>query len=122
MTRDSALLIRGGANYAYDQVAAELSMVLVEDFKLDSDQFKLAVVGLRLESEHEDSCCVTIELSQEVADVEPQLRANFIEAASGKVSKGAKPDHLCFAQIPLNFKGAVLYPRLKEDFLDWLKR
>ena len=121
MTRDSALLIRGGANYAYDQIAAELSKVLVEDFQLKPEQFKLAVVGLRIESEHEDSCCVTIELGKEVANIEPQLRANFIETASKKVSKGARPDRIRFAQIPLSFKGVILYPQLKQDFMDWLK-
>ena len=122
ISRDSALLVRGGANYAYDQVAAELSRVLIEDFQLESGQFKLAVVGLRLESEHEDSCCVTIELSREVEDIEPQLRANFIETASKKVSKGARPERIRFAQIPSSFKGEILYPRLKQDFLDSLKR
>ena len=121
LSRDSALLIRGGANYAYDQIAAELSKVLRENFQLQSDQFSLAVVGLRLESEHEDSCCVTIELSREVADIEPQLRAKFMEVAARRVSKGARPDRLRFARIPLNFKGAVLYPQLRQDFFDWLK-
>jgi len=116
MSRDSALLIRGGANYAYDQVAAELSKVLVEDFHLKVEQFKLAVVGLHVESEHEDSCCVTIELSKEVADVEPQLETNFIEKACKRVSKGARPDYIRLAKIPLNFKGAVLVPELKQDF------
>ncbi len=122
MSRDSALLIRGGANYAYDQVAGELSRVLVTDFQLEPEQFKLTVVGLRLESEHEDSCCVTIELNREVEDIQPRLRAYFIATASGKVSKGARPDYIRFAPIPLNFKGAVLYPRLKQDFLDSLKQ
>lgn len=122
MSRDSALLIRGGANYAYDQIAAELSKVLIEDFQLKPEQFKLAVVGLRLESEHEDSCCVTVELSKEVADIEPQLRAQFMERAYKQVSKGARPDHVRFAQIPLSFKGEILYPQLKQDFLDSLGR
>ena len=121
ISRDSTLLIRGGANYAYDQVASELSRVLVEDFGLKPDQFKLAVVGLRLESEHEDSCCLTIELSAEVKDVEPQLKADFIETASRKVSKGARPDRIRFAPIPISFKGQILYPQLKQDFLDSLK-
>ena len=121
MSRDSALLIRGGANYAYDQIAAELSKVLIESFKLKSEQFKVAVVGLRLESEHEDSCCVTIELSREVADIKPQLEAHFIEEASKGASKGARPDFLRFAQIPLSFKGAILYPELKQDFLGSLR-
>ncbi|GAG68078.1 unnamed protein product, partial [marine sediment metagenome] len=122
MSRDSALLIRGGANYAYDQIAAELSKVLIEDFQLKPEQFKLAVVGLRLGSEHEDSCCVTVELSKEVADIEPQLRAQFMERAYKQVSKGARPDHVRFAQIPLSFKGEILYPQLKQDFLDSLGR
>jgi len=121
MSRDSALLIRGGANYAYDQVAAELSKVLVEDFQLKPEHFKLAIVGLRLKSEHEDSCCVTIELSREVEDIEPQLKTYFIETASRKVSKGTRPDYIRFAPIPVNFKGTVLYPQLKQDFWDSLK-
>jgi len=74
-----------------------------------------------LESEHEDSCCVTIDLDKEVANVKPQLRASFIKTASRKVTKGARPDYLRFARIPLSFKGAILYPQLKRDFLDWLK-
>ena len=116
MSRDSALLIRGGANYACDQVDAELSRVLVEDFHLRANQFKLAVVGLRVESEHEDSCCVTIELSKEVDRMESELEANLVEQASKRVSKGARPDYIRFARIPLSFKGTVLYTELKQDF------
>ena len=122
MSRDSALLVRGGANYAYDQIAAELSKVLVEDFRLKPEHFKLAIVGLRLKSEHEDSCCVTIELSREVKDIEPQLKTCFIETSSRKVSKGARPDYIRFAPIPVNFKGAVLYSQLKQDYWDLLKQ
>lgn len=121
LSRDSALLIRGGANYAYEQIAAELSEILLEDFQLQPNHFKLAVVGLRLESEHEDSCCVTIELAGEVVGMEARLKADFMGTATGKVSKGARPDRIRFAPIPLNFKGAVLYPQLKQDFLDYLK-
>jgi len=116
MSRDSTLLIRGGANYAYDQVAQELSRVLVADFNLKAGQFKLAVVGLRVESEHEDSCCVTIELSREVADMKPQLGASFLEKARNRVAKYARPDYIRFARIPVSFKGAVLFPELKQDF------
>ena len=122
MSRDSALLVRGGANYAYDQIAAELSKVLVADFRLNAEHFKVAVVGLRLESEHEDSCCVTIELSEEIKDIEAQLKSSFIATSSKKVSKGAQPDYIRFAPIPVNFKGAVLYPQLKQDYLDLLKQ
>ena len=116
MSRDSTLLIRGGANYAYDQVASELSRVLVADFNLKAGQFNLAVVGLRVESEHEDSCCVTIELSREVADMKPQLEASFLEKARNRVAKYARPDYIRFARIPVSFKGAVLFPELKQDF------
>ncbi len=122
VSRDSELLIRGGANYAYNQIAAELSKVLIEHFQLKPEQFKLAVVGLRLESEHEDSCCVTIELSPGVADIESKLRASFIEQAPRRVPKYARPERLRFARIPLTFKGSVLYPQLKQDFLDSLNR
>ena len=118
MSRDSTLLIRGGANYAYDQIAAELSRFLTEHFQLRPEQFQLAVVGLRLESEHEDSCCVTIELGEDAASAESQLRAHFIEKASTTVSKGIRPDHLRFGRIPRSFKGDILYSRLKQDFLD----
>ncbi|MFC2047303.1 AMP-binding protein [Chloroflexota bacterium] len=121
MSRDTALLIRGGANYAYAQIARELSGVLVEDFHLKAGQFKLAVVGLRVESEHEDSCCVTIELNKEVADMEPQLEVSFVEKAGKRVSKGARPDYIRFAKIPVNFKGVVLISKLKQDFEKSLK-
>ena len=121
MSRDSELLIRGGANYAYDQITAELNKFVREHFHLKPEQFQLAVVGLRLESEHDDSCCVTIELSKEAANVEAQLKAEFIKKASTVVSKGARPNYLRFGQIPRNFKGAVIYPQLKQDFLDSLK-
>ena len=120
MSRDSELLIRGGANYSYDQVAAELSRFLVERFHLEPTQFQLAVVGLRLESEHEDSCCVTIELSQEARHLESELKADFLEKAYKMVSKGSRPERVRFAVIPRNFKGAILYPQLKQDFRDSL--
>jgi acyl-CoA synthetase (AMP-forming)/AMP-acid ligase II len=122
MSRDSELLIRGGANYAYDQVAAELSRFLVTDFHLEPTQFQLAVIGLRLESEHEDSCCVTIELEREASHIAPQLETDFLKRAAKKASKGSRPDYLRLAPIPRNFKGAIQYPQLKEDYLDSLKK
>lgn len=121
VTRDSALLIRGGANYAYDQVAAELSRVLAEDFQMKPEQFKLAVVGLRVESEHEDSCCVTIELSEEAAGKQSQLEADFKNRAREIVPKGFRPDYVRLARIPTNFKGLVLIPELRAEFAQSLK-
>ena len=116
MTRDSALLIRGGANYSYDQIADELSKVLLEDFDLKKEQFRLAVIGLRVQSEHEDSCCVTIQLGPEAADKQPQLEAEFIDRALKKVPKGFRPDYVRFADIPTNFKGLVLIPELRLEY------
>ena len=116
VTRDSALLIRGGANYAYDQIVAELSKVLIEEFHMKAEQFKLAVVGLRVESEHEDSCCVTIELSKEVSDKRGELEAGFKSRARQKLPKGFWPDYVRFAEVPANFKGLVLIPELRQEY------
>jgi acyl-CoA synthetase (AMP-forming)/AMP-acid ligase II len=122
VTRDSALIIRGGANYSYEQIAADLTRFLVENFSLNPEQFKLAVIGLRITSEHEDSCCVTIELNEEVAHREEEIKASFIEKACVTVSKGSRPDYVRFAKIPLSFKGAILIPQLKQDFEKYLKQ
>lgn len=122
MSRDSELLIRGGANYAYDQVATELSRFLVADFHLEPTQFQLAVIGLRLGSEHEDSCCVTIELDRGVSHVAPHLEAHFLEQANRLASKGSRPDYLRLAPIPRNFKGAIQYPQLRQDYLNSLQK
>ncbi|MBN1862450.1 MAG: acyl--CoA ligase [Dehalococcoidales bacterium] len=121
MSRDSELLIRGGANYAYTQVAAELSRFVAEDFTLAPGQFQLAVIGLRVASEHEDSCAVTIELSREAIKARKELEASFLERATRAVTKGCRPDYLRLAPIPRSFKGAVVYPRLKEEYLESLK-
>jgi len=122
VSRDSELLIRGGANYAYAQLAEELTKFIVNFYKLSPEDLQLAVVGIRLESEHEDSCCVTIELSNDISEnIRQRLESNFLKDAGGSVSKGAKPDHIRFAKIPRNFKGAITYPQLKQDFIDFLK-
>ena len=76
------------------------------------------MIGLRVESEHEDSCLATIEFRGEaaqkmpMADDAPEAAAAFVAAARAAVSKGAKPDRARFAPIPKNFKGAVLVPEL----------
>lgn len=122
ISRDSELLIRGGANYAYSQVAEELARFIIDSYRLSPEAFQLAVVGIRLESEHEDSCCVTVELFNDVNGANRQrLESSFLKDARKSVSKGTKPDRLRFAKIPKNFKGAILYPQLKRDFLDFLR-
>ncbi len=115
LSRDSALLIRGGSNYAYEQVEAELAKFICTEYGLDRAAFELAVVGLRLKSEHEDECCVTIEWRDPAAAAGAQeaMARDFLAAARRSVSKGARPDHLLFARIPRNFKGAVLVPELR---------
>jgi acyl-CoA synthetase (AMP-forming)/AMP-acid ligase II len=118
--RDSALLIRGGANYAYEQVAADLAQALSEELHLPAEQFKLAVVGLNIESEHEDSCCVTIELDEKSVAREEDLARDFIAAATRTVPKGSRPDYVRFGKIPCSFKGAILYPQLKKEFREYL--
>ncbi|MDI6726452.1 MAG: AMP-binding protein, partial [Smithellaceae bacterium] len=116
MSRDSAMLIKGGANYSFDQVAAELSRAVGDEFHLDQEQFQLAVVGLRIKSEHDDSCCVTLELKADVVHLEPALREFLLGDVAGKVGKGSRPDYVRFAEIPKSFKGEILYSQLKKEF------
>ena len=121
VTRESTLLIRGGANYAYDQINAELTSFVAQHYQLREDSFDIAVVGLKVDSEHEDSCCVTIETKthqarKKVAEMERTFKVMAIQY----ISKGAKPDYIRFAQIPRNFKGAVLIKELAAEFKQWL--
>ena len=96
------------------------------DLKKGAD-FELAVVGLRLRSEHEDDCWLTISLISAAARKRlPQewtvaLQKTAKQASSG-VSKGSLPDFIRFVRnnpvdggepaaddkIPKNFKGIVL--------------
>lgn len=117
--RDSALLIRGGANTACDAVGAELGRFLEARYGLSSGDVDLAVVGLRLESEHEDSCCVTIELkTSAAAKLGPELERTFIREARAAVSKGARPDRLRFGPVPRTFKGSVRVGELKKAWME----
>jgi len=101
----------------------------------DTD-FALAVVGLRLKSEHDDDCCVTVELGIGGCSVsrspsggggggvggggsggsgggrdarKAAVREALLGAdAAAALSKGARVDRLRFGAIPRNFKGSVL--------------
>ena len=120
-SRDSAMLIRGGANYAYDQINADLRTFVTKSFPLQDHDFRIAVVGLKIHSEHEDSCCVTLDLLNDHISpaVVAQLQTNFLSKALAKdsgLSKGSKPDHFRLASIPTNFKGLVLLPDLVNDW------
>jgi acyl-CoA synthetase (AMP-forming)/AMP-acid ligase II len=117
MSRVSALLIKGGANYAYDQINEELKAFMSSRYGLSPQDFDLAVVGLRIDSEHDDSLCVTVELSSERAkNMEREIRESMVAEARTRVSKGARPDYVRFDKIPRNFKGAALVPELKKEY------
>ena len=121
ISRDSMMLIRGGANYAYDQINAELTDFVSEYYQLPKEIFEIAVVGLKVETEHEDACCVTIEpLKDEVTSKLGDNPETFLKAAAQHVSKGAKPDYMRFGKIPRSFKGAVLMKELTEDYIQWI--
>jgi len=91
-------------------------------FGLAEEAVDLSVVGLRVDSEHEDSCCVTIELLTPAAEaMQKEIEKSFLSLAKKAVSKGAKPDHVRCAPLPRNFKGAVLVPDLKREWTDLLK-
>ena len=117
--RDSALVIRGGANAACDAINGELGRFLGERYGLSPEEFDLAVAGLRLESEHEDTCCVTLELkSPQAKALRDELERTFLEEARSAVSKGARPDRLRFASVPRTFKGSVQLAELRKAWLE----
>jgi acyl-CoA synthetase (AMP-forming)/AMP-acid ligase II len=121
VSRESTLLIRGGANYAYDQINSELSDFLSRHYHLEPNAFDLAVVALRADSEHEDSCCVTIQLVTPEAEARrEEIKKTFKALAAGQVSKGAKPDYVRFDTIPKNFKGSILVNELADQFRKYL--
>ncbi len=117
VSRESTLLIRGGANYAYDQINAELKQFISSHYHLPSEAFDVAIVGLRIDSEHEDSCCVTIEPKSAAAEKKiTEIEDTFQQTAKEEVSKGARPDYVRIGKIPRNFKGAILVNELAAEF------
>jgi acyl-CoA synthetase (AMP-forming)/AMP-acid ligase II len=123
VSRESTLMSRGGANYAYDQINRELAEFAATAYDLAPEAFDLAVVGLRRHSEHEDACCVTVELKGDIApEVAADLAQTFVARARRRVSKGARPDYFRLAPIPRNFKGAVVTKALAADYRDHLSR
>lgn len=74
----------------------------------------MAVVGLRLTSEHDDDCLVTVELRDAAARArQEEVEASFVADAQKAVSKGAKPSRVRVAAIPRNFKGDVNWRSLE---------
>ena len=113
-SRDSQMLIRGGSNYAFEQVNAELVDFIESHYGLIRNEFNVAVCGLRVKSEHEDECCVMIELLSERSQASSSIiLSTFLLAAKGKVSKGSKPDRVAVGSIPIVLsKGIVSVPEL----------
>ena len=83
------MLIRGGATYAFEQVNAELTTFLATQYPVlateqGSPSFAVAVCGLRVLSEHEDECCVMIELLNEDvrnSGVAEEIMQTFLSSA-----------------------------------------
>jgi acyl-CoA synthetase (AMP-forming)/AMP-acid ligase II len=101
VSRDTSLLIRGGANYSAEQIAAELTDFVVRRYGLPAESFSLAVVGLKVDSEHEDACCVIFEPADgKAAAAQAEIEASFVADARPRVSKGARPDFIRIGRIP----------------------
>lgn len=103
-SRDSQILIRGGANYAFEQISAELKAAVCRKYQLSENSVALAVCGIREKSEHEDECCVILELLDESAKKKQiDIEKTFIEyfRQPGVVSKGSKPDKFIVGKIPM---------------------
>jgi acyl-CoA synthetase (AMP-forming)/AMP-acid ligase II len=121
VSRSAGLMIRGGANYSCVQVETELREFCVTSLQWPADGFDLAVVGHKLGSEHEDACCVLLELRSSMAK-EPEIYAQeLMREAPMKVSKGAKPDRIAFGVVPRNFKGATVRPDVRVYFENCLQ-
>jgi acyl-CoA synthetase (AMP-forming)/AMP-acid ligase II len=114
--RDAGLMIRGGANTSCEQVASELKVILTEAYELKTGSFDLAVIGLKLGSEHEDSCCVLLELRDVPSSLEKRIESEFLKHARKVASKGARPDRLLIGALPRNFKGALDVRALRREF------
>jgi len=115
--RDSALIIRGGANYACDQINVELGCFIEKRYGMQCGDYDIAVAGLRVHSEHEDSCCVTLELKTDIAEKRAEeIRSTFLQEARKSVSKGAKPDFLRFGEVYRTFKGTIRLQEIKKEW------
>ena len=101
--------------------AVELKALCARSYGLEAADVDVAVVGLRVASEHEDACCATIELRGAAEAKQAEIEGGFLELARREASKGARPDHVRVAPLPRNFKGVVKLPDLKEHWTSALK-
>ena len=64
----------------------------------------MAICGVKINSEHEDECCVLVELiTQEAINISQELESTFLNYSQtkGVLSKGARPDHFALGKIPI---------------------
>lgn len=115
-SRDNALLIRGGVNYSYAQINEALIEMATKEYNLGPNDIAIAVVGMRLSSEHDDECLARVELSPSLPhDVKKKIQEDFARAShAADIPKAYKPLHVSFGEIPRNFKGALLVADLKK--------
>eukprot|EP01039_Chlorochromonas_danica_P010169 gene10169-11253_t len=118
-SRDSQMLIKGGANYSYEAIVAHLTQRLLNSsLQLRSGTFRLGVCGLRVQSEHEDSCCVMLEAvadREEVAEDVWKAAEALLLSREGGHNKWAQVDHLARGEVPLvQSKGVVDVPALQR--------
>lgn len=122
MSRAADMLIKGGANYSCQQISNDLLDLLYSSFNLPRGGTYVATLGIKWRSEHEDDCCVTIELPKECEDLKRTIEADFIKKASASASlcKGSRPDFVRVATIPKTFKGAVDTGALRKAYIEYL--
>ena len=123
VSRVSGLLIRGGANYSCAQIGADIKALISKVFCLSASDIDVAVVALKVSSEHEDDCCVTIEFKTRDSkaredEILGQLKLLCTEAGSSV----PRVDWVRSGRIPRNFKGALLVGELEANFQDWLSK
>jgi acyl-CoA synthetase (AMP-forming)/AMP-acid ligase II len=122
VSRVSGLMIRGGANYSCEQIARDIQGVIQREFGLKPDEFDAAVVGLKRGSEHEDDCCVTVELkSHRARSRRGDLEEGLTARCAKELPKAMVPDVLRFGEIPRNFKGALQGAVLEREYRRWLE-
>ena len=117
VSRQSGMIIKGGANYSCQQINDELYQYLKEKLDLDKSDVFLYTTGVKIKSEHEDTS-VVIELKTKRAISKKDLIINAIKKASpGEKLHVSIPDYILFDQIQVNFKGAILVNELQKMIL-----
>eukprot|EP00920_Eleutheroschizon_duboscqi_P037977 GHVT01090883.1.p1 GENE.GHVT01090883.1~~GHVT01090883.1.p1 ORF type:complete len:514 (-),score=89.66 GHVT01090883.1:3854-5395(-) len=122
-SRSSGLLIKGGANYACQQISDLLTQKLLDFYHLNPPDVLVATLGMKLASEHEDSAVVTVDLltpqAQKLGDeISKSFRAKC--TADSSLAKSCHPDYVRLGTIPRTFKGAIDLPNLRKQIQEEL--